>query len=334
MKKLFLIVSLLIGLIGCSQENKKSMNTDINSSNITEKVAEQVKRFPKEPVYQVFVKNSLCVYELLVNDYPIANEREYGQLMTPFTINNAILKSGKQKITLRLYPAPAEYSRSGDVLSPNVSCNLEIEYVDKKDPEYKYIPVTKFELPTKDRMAGRDNDIAVPEFEGAGKKYYEITYEFDAQIPYENEGWSKGQDLTKLDQKLLEKKVVEFYNDYKDIYSNNKADLLAKHEYSSLVRDAIAEYMEKKDVRKIWEENIFKLSVKKEWLPFNYKIKYYGNGKIISLLQKSESDNRLIGESALAFTYKKNNSTNGRFIGVYLYLPEGKNLEDGLEVIR
>ena len=334
MKKVLIFSTLAISLLSCSQKKEKEMNMEITSSNIVEKINEQVKHYPKESVYQVYVKNSLCVYELLVNDYPIANEREYGQQMTPFIINNAILKSGKQKITLRLYPAPAEYSRSGDTFSPNTSCKLEIEYVNKKDPNYNAVAVNEFKLPTKIRMAGEHNDMAIPEFEGAGKKYYEITYEFDATVPYENEGWSKGQDLTKLDQNLLEKKTVEFYNYYKNIYSSNKADELAKNEYSSLLRDAVSEYMEKTDIKEMWDESRSNLSVKKEWLPFNYRTKFYGNGKIIALLQKSESDVRLAGTSALAFSYKEDGTTYGSFIGVYLYLPEGKKLEDGLEVIR
>lgn len=328
---------ILFVLNSCDGQNNKSMNTDINSLNITEKIYEQVKHYPKEPVYQVFVKNSLCVYELLVNDYPIANEREYGQLMTPFTINSAILKSGKQKITLRLYPAPAEYSRSGDVLSPNTSCTLEIEYVDNKDPEYKYIPVTKFELPTKVRMAGRDNDIAIPEFEGAGKKYYEITYEFDANVPYEIKGWSEGQDLSKLNQDQLTKKALEAYNYRKKIVENRDINAIAKQLYNPIKEQMISEYETKDYIKKAWDEyiEIYKNYSTFEFKPLiNYNKKFYGNGRLLNLEQSDLEINKR-GKSALWGRFKDNQQRTGsEYIRILLYLPEGKNLEDGLEVIR
>ena len=57
-------------------------------------------------------------------------------------------------------------------------------------------------------------------FIATGQPYYEYTFEFEAEVPYELEGWTKGQDLTKLDQKLLEKKALEFHNTYQKIYEN------------------------------------------------------------------------------------------------------------------
>ena len=62
---------------------------------------------------------------------------------------------------MRLYPAPAEYSRSGDVLSPNASCDLEIVSVDNKDQDYNAIPVAKFTLPTKVRMVEQRKKVSV-----------------------------------------------------------------------------------------------------------------------------------------------------------------------------
>ena len=182
-------------------------------------------------------------------------------------------------------------------------------------------------------MAGEKNDFELHEFEGEGKKYYEVSFYFNAQVPYENEGWSNGQDLAKLDQKLLLEKVLEFYDYYKDIYTDDKRDELAKNLYSYIKREAISQYYPEKNIKEIWDECERDLKVKKEWLPLNYSIKYYGDGKIISLLQSSKSDPRFRGESALGYKYKEDGYNYARFIGVYLYLPKGKKLEDGLEVL-
>ena len=338
MKNIFTVLSIiLMSIISCSQTDKKNMNEPVlTSNNYVETMLGQIKHFPKESVYQVYVKNSLCLYEVLVNDLPVARMFEYGQVMTPYDINDAILKSGKQKITLRLYPAPAEYSRSGDVLSPNISCNLEIEYVDNKDPEYKYIPVAKFKLPTKNRMAGRDNNIAVPEFEGAGKKYYEITYEFDAQVPYENEGWFEGQDLTKLDQKLLEKEVLKFYQNQWDLYNKKDVNGILSYMYKKEKEVRGSLYNTKEDLIKVLKSHREPIDLMhyKEQPIKDYKMVLYGNNKMITLELLSQ-DTNLRHESALWGV--NDDPIDGKtyyFNYRYLYLPKGKKLEDGLEIIR
>ena len=172
MRNLILLLSLLFSFLGCSQKSKQeNRNTDITADNIVEKISGQVKHYSSEPVYQVYVNNSLCLYELLINDSPIALMDEYSQKATPFYVNHAILKSGRQKITFRLYPAPAEYNNGKDVFSPNTKCSLLVRYYDNKNNNANGIEVAQFSLPTKIRMAGEKNDIEIKEFEGEGKKY-------------------------------------------------------------------------------------------------------------------------------------------------------------------
>ena len=337
MKNVILFFVSVVSFWTCSEKKVTivDQNGEITSSNIVEKINEQVKHYPKEPVYHVYVKNSLCVYELLVNDYPVAKMFNYGQMMTPFTINNAILKSGKQKITLRLYPAPAEYSRSGDVLSPNTSCKLEIEYIDNQNPNKQSSSVAEFKLPTKIRMAGEHNDMAIPEFEGAGKKYYEITYEFYATVPYVIDGWKKGQDLTKLDQKKLEKEVVKVNLNRKKEVEEKLINKIAASAYLPFKEQMVSEYETKEYITKSWKEyiEVYSNSTYKIQPLKDYKIVFFGNNKMVCLRQIS-NDIRLKEQSGLWGTYKLNGTTYSDFHYLYLYLPEGKKLEDGLEVIR
>ena len=133
--------------ISCSQtDHTKQNGTIINQPILTAEnyiptMLKEIKHFPKEPIYQVYVKNSLCVYEILVNDYPVAKSFNYGLEMTPYDLNNAILQSGKQKITLLIYPSTDEYGISGNVLSPNTSCKLEIvsvENINESHPNLDY----------------------------------------------------------------------------------------------------------------------------------------------------------------------------------------------------
>ena len=333
---------MVMSVISCSQNDKtKQTTTEKNELTLTAEnyiptMLKQIKHFTKEPIYQVYVRNSLCLYEILVNDFPVAKSFNYAQVLTPYDINNAILQSGKQRLTLRIYPAPEEYSRSGDLLSASTTCNLEIENVDNADPNHPVAPVAEFKLPTKIRVAGKNRDVELPEFEGEGKKYYEISYEFDAAVPYKNEGWSRGQDLNNLDRKKLEEAALTFYQNQWNLYKSKNADKV----FSYLSRK------EKETTQASYDDEQALLKIKDAYMkPFRiesfvleplqrYDCKIYGGGKLISLQQKS-TDPRLRANSALWGKYKNEKGTTiANFRNYYLYLPEGKNLEDGLEVIR
>lgn len=66
----------------------------------------------------------------------------------------------------------------------------------------------------------------------------------------------------------------------------------------------------------------------------DYKMVFYGDGKAVALEQNSMII-QLRGYSALGAKYKTEmGSTLGDMSQLILYLPPGKNLEDGLEIIR
>jgi hypothetical protein len=67
----------------------------------------------------------------------------------------------------------------------------------------------------------------------------------------------------------------------------------------------------------------------------NYKLVYYGDNKIVAFEQKS-MDKKLRGQIAIWAKFKFNGEKSIRtyFPNLYLYLPQGKFLQDGLEIIR
>ena len=339
MKKYFLYSGILfINFWACSQKKENTMN-DITEKNIVDKITAQVKRYPKEPFYYVYIGNSLCIYEFFVNDLPIEKHYEYSQIGTPIYINNGILKSGRQKITYRIYPAPKEYNEGKDVFDFETEFNVKV-YVndnarDLRIGEEKLI--LKHEAPTKIRMAGRDNDIEMKEFVGKGQKYYEHTFYFDAEIPYENEGWSNGQDLRKLDQKQLERAVIDFYLDRRKEIEKKDLDAIARRVYTPLKEQFIAEYSDKASINIAWTEELVYAykSPTYQLQPFkDYKMVFYGDGKMVALEHDNPSDARLRGQSALwGLFIDKEGVQRADFNGIKLSLPQGKGLNE-LKAVR
>ncbi|MBF7092013.1 hypothetical protein IUY40_10730 [Flavobacterium sp. ALJ2] len=336
MRKLLVLFGILSVVFACGQEknpiNTKIMNIqypEINATNFVSEIAKQVKRYEKEPMYYMRINKSNCVVEVLVNDYPVHKNYELSNYATPIAINRAILKSGEQTFTYRLYPVgdliKEEYGEGDTVttLTDNTAIAISIIKMDNgsektlEDEEVimKHVSLTD--------AKGR--------FIASGKPYYEFTFTFNAQVPYANEGWSKGQDLSKLDQKLLEAKAVAFYKEYGKTYENKDADLLMKLKFGTEKRNAIANYkklggindLEKELLTDVKSNNIKILPIE------NYKMVFFGNNRIVFLLSNSL---KLGYRGFGALMVDTDEST--LMPGVYLYLPEGKKLEDGLYMIN
>jgi hypothetical protein len=337
MKKLFFLIVVFVFVFACGQEKKQSINIntmntqypEINSNNFEQRLSNTVKHYDKEPMYYMRINKINCLIEVLINDSPVHKDYELSNYATPLEINHAILKSGEQKLTYRLYPIgnllKENYGEGNTVttLTNNTSISISIIKMDNKGEkrlEDEEIVMKHLSL----------ND-AKGNFIASGKPYYEFTFSFNAQVPYENEGWSKGQDLTKLDRKLLEKKVVEFYKEYGKTYETKDADLQAKVNFGKEKRTVIALYRKSNDINDLCKEYQSDLNEKNlKALPLqNYRMTFFGNNRII-FLQSNSLKLGYRGYSALLV--KSDDSTT--MPGIYLYLPEGKKLKDGLYMIN
>ena len=347
MKNLIITFS-MFSLFACKQEvNQKTateksskkinimQNPDINSKNFVSKIFEKVKHYPKEPIYYIRIGKANCVIEVLVNDYPVHNDYELSNYATPIEINHGILKSGIQKLTYRLYPIGdlMKENYSGDsptvtTLTDLTSVNIKIIQMDNKGEKKFKDEVLVIEHNSQNDKNGN--------FIASGKPYYEYTFEFIAEVPYELEGWTNGQDLTKLNQKLLEDKALEFHEIYQKVYENQDGDALAKIEYNAIKRQSIMYYQNEIDINEMWEDISKMLYVKS--ITFNqinnYKKVFFGNKKILMLMQNS-LDIEYRGLGMFHMNYDKiDGSKTFMLAGLDLYLPKDKKLEDGLYIIE
>jgi hypothetical protein len=341
MKIIIIYLTLITSIIACKKTSTNYKETDMTNNKLTKDnyvatMLKEIKHYPKEPIYYFYVGNSLCVYEILVNDFPIQKSYKYEQQATPIYINIGILKSGKQKITYRIYPAPKEFNGDSDVFDSETEFNVTVYVNDNATGlevgEEKLI--IKHNAPTKIRMGGSSNDIAVKEFAGKGKKYYEHSFYFDAEVPYENIGYTNGQDLRKLNQKDLESAVIKFYQKQWKIYNDKNTDDLFFYLYIKEKELRQSMYEEKKELEQNLKEYLEPLALK-NYKPEplkDYKMAFYGDGKMVALEQTS-MDIRLRGEGAL---WGLDNDPKGRtayFHYRYLFLQQGKSLNE-LQVVR
>ena len=302
MKKVYLL-AIAILLFNCH-----------NAQNTGEMKIQQI---PLEKQITYGISLSMRVpYELYIND--IKADFHYVGANSGVDMNPYILKNGKYKVKLRIFPAFKAGEKlivSKDIKNSNISFD---SYIRNKETNeilnYNSIP-----LPI---VAPKED---VP--------YFEQEWDVElTELPYELEGWSKGQDLRKWDKKELEKKVVAYYQKLWSILNNGEGE-----KYVEVWKKADQElfsyyYTTQERYLKLVENTIEDVEeyCKGTMIPLeDYEMKLYAEGKLVCLERKThtrEFNNHspldIKGWSPLISKGEKSGAAD---YPVKLYLPEGSN---------
>ena len=275
----------------------------------------KIQQIPLEKQITYIIALSMRVpYELYIND--IKADCDYVGANSGVDMNPYILKNGKYKVKLRIFPAfkaGEKLIASKDIKNSNISFGSYIrnrETDEILNYEDKLLPIT---APT----------IDVPYFEQEWE--VEIT-----DLPYELEGWSKGQDLRKWDKKELEKKVVAYYQKLWKMLNDGDGERFMKLWEKADDENAIYDYDTEIDEANKSEIADIKKHCVNRMIPLeDYEMKLYAEGRLVCLERKThtrEFNNYfpldLKGWSPLV---RKGQVRGGAEFPVKLYLPEGSN---------
>ena len=301
MKKVYLL-AIAILLFNCH-----------NAQNTGEMKIQQIP-LEKQITYMIDITTNIPVI-VYVNDIK-ASELNM-PLGTAIDLNPYVLKNGKCKIKLQIFPL----FRRGDTLvtvENIMRCNLFFgSYIRNKET---------------DEILNYKADVALPIV--APKEdvpYFEQEWEVElTELPYELEGWSKGQDLRKWDKKELEKKVVAYYQKLWRILNNGEGerymDLWKQADQELMFYDYETDYdsiykEESEEIKKNCTDNMIYLE--------DYEMKLYAEGKLVCLERKTHtrefnnySPLDIKGWSPLI---RKGRKSGAEDFPVKLYLPEGSN---------
>ena len=298
MKKIHLL-TIIILLFNCSNAQKKM----------------EIQQIPLEKQITYGISLSMRVpYELYIND--IKADYDYVGANNGVDINPYVLKNGKYKVKLRIFPAfkaGEKLIEFDDIEKSNISFD---SYIRNKETNeilnYNSIP-----LPI---VAPKED---VP--------YFEQEWDVElTELPYELEGWSKGQDLRKWDKDKLEKKVVAYYQKLWHILNNGEGE-----KYMNLWKKADQELMfydYETDYDSIYKEESeeIKKNCTNNMIPLeDYEMKLYAEGKLVCLERKTHTKEfnnysplDIKGWSPLIRKGKKSGAED---FPVKLYLPEDSN---------
>ena len=313
----FFLILLMIYLTACSQEKKETMKTsrDIYS------LYKEIKKYNEEPMYKLILTSSECSFYVLVNDIPLY--KFFGQSggvgATSLPMNWNIEKSGKQKITIKMYP---KYNADTKEVDKNLGVNAGVKFSIEKEINQEDETILEFNTPFKDFDGKGGGGFLYPE-----RTYYEETIFVDLAVPFEISTLNDAQKLyTDNSEKLkqLEKEAVSKYNQIRHIYMTGTKDELASINYGKEKRIAQQLYYNKEEIKNGWDNDYqFRTDSNLEFFDLkpveNYKMTFYAEGKLVCLEKINNKKSALWG----GFKRKDKDVGTTTYIIVYLYRPNG-----------
>jgi len=257
-----------------------------------------------EPYYMIDFSASDCMFEIRVNDIPMITMNIEGQAATKIPINQAISKSGKQEITIKVLPLHGKSS-----LSSATQLNYTIQLYEVFNNYFNFNKQLEgYESPK------IDEEKVVP--------LLTDTTTFDAEIPYQlRDYWKDGQDLNHTDD--LNLKLRNAYLSLGNIINEDNYDLFSKKMANREFNMATSMYLSDKASKSRLNGliNDFKNGFDTISLSKKAATIYSAYGKKVALKKPN-------GEPALSFINKESNEE--LMLDIEFYLPEGS---DQFEII-
>ncbi|WP_375563510.1 hypothetical protein ACE1MK_06760 [Tenacibaculum maritimum] len=301
----------LVVFISCISCNSKTHQVAIQELVPTQQVA-------KEKQYRYYIGLGVYLpFELYVNDILI----KYGTtgVSSAVELNPWLLRNGTHKVTIKFFPDVGGHTvvnMGKEQLPYRIDFN-KVVINESRD-------IVKQEKAIKLPLLTKDEDLP----------YFEQSWDIEiTDLPYVLEGWSNGQDLSKWDQEVLEKKVVAYYEKLRRILNNGDANTwMSNFTRRRKEETNVFDYeYDKENIRDSFEENSKKIReyAKGNMIPLeDYKMKVYGkNNQLVTLERnatngfRSHMGTNIKYMSPIMFDYE------GAIRGypVKLYLPKGSD---------
>lgn len=249
---------IMVVSFGCT---KKSNNKEIEMERKIE---------ANQPMYELAIDARGCYFEVYINDVPVYFHYNVGATAFRLPVNSFIPKSGDQRISLKMFSVI-----EGKPLPVGAEVSLTIDEYPKGEARERK---TKFSYKT-------------PAIESKNSGSFANEKSFVANVPYELIDWKQGVDLTKEDHVIVMKELEKKYVEYTDAFKN--ADLPKYKQLTKLRQDNVFTSMYYSKEQREQAENAYVSGVqnnKVKLFPLeNYKMVFYGNGKLVGLQKNGDA---------------------------------------------
>ncbi|KFF16462.1 hypothetical protein IW22_22740 [Chryseobacterium sp. JM1] len=258
----------------------KNQDKEVNRKMLD--IYQQVKIADDHPRYEIEFSQDACGYEILINDVPVHRYLLSGSVNEQrIPVNDHILLSGKQEITIRLFPPMLSDGSWSPVLVDASRFKIKVIHRQNNGPLEDDQSVFEFNT---------SNQTRTEKFQASGQKFFEFKGVFNAKVPYQLEGWRHSKDLSKENQDQLLKEAVAAYNSFRNVLIKKDTKAYASLMYDKEVELAKAFYWNMAaDSEERWNEMSSIILEKREILPLKgFKMVLYAGGKIVALQPTDE----------------------------------------------
>lgn len=328
MKKLILSTIIITSFMACSQNKSQIMqNPQITADNIVDEITKEVKHYPSEKMYGLEYSNDNCYFEMFIDGiraYKKSNKVIAGTAAVE--TNHLLFKSGKHTVSYKMYPM-YKSEESGKTLSTFIDetvLEFSLYSFDKRNKGADDVEYLKYEVPKIETKV--TPDYSTFKFEGAGKTFYEGSFDINVDVPYElHPPFENAQDLRKMDKKDLETKLFAKYKEVWNVYQNKELDNIARLEYDALKNLYVSNYESKETIQENWDVfyKVYKSSSFEMQPIEKYKLEFFADGKMAALMLDT-TDNRFRGNTALWAKVDYDGGLRPLFLNFYFYLPQGE----------
>ncbi|MCD9622228.1 hypothetical protein LVJ99_14885 [Tenacibaculum maritimum] len=299
----------LVVFISCISCNSKSHRVAIQELVPTQQIA-------KGKQYRYYIGLGVYLpFELYVNDILI----KYGTtgVSSAVELNPWLLRNGTHKVTIKFFPDVGGHTvvnMGKEQLPYRIDFN-KVVINESRD-------IVKQEKAIKLPLLTKDEDLP----------YFEQSWDIEiTDLPYVLEGWSNGQDLSKWNQEVLEKKVVAYYEKLRTILNDGDAERWFKLDEKRDIEIDVFDYSSPETIQREFDKNSRRIReyAKGNMIPLeDYKMKVYGkNNQLVTLERnatngfRSHMGTNIKYMSPIMFDYE------GAIRGypVKLYLPKGSD---------
>lgn len=259
-----------------------------------------------KPEYWLFLHSNDCSYIITLDDMPIYTDYNEGSMKSlSIPLNNFILENKKHELKVLILPKIDGNYNLNHFLEDNFSLNIKVSRTENKKEDIVF-----------------DKKVSNSE---QNQSLKQIIIPFESEVPYKLKGWVNSVDLTKQDSENLRKEVESFYREMMDDYRNKNIESIERKYYKRQLENAQSFYLSKKEDSEKLVAEINKDVNKEQNLNLeNYKLVFYGNGKVVGLIR---TDGEFLGKSAFL------GLTDEDFY-IYSLLLHRPNANGELEVIR
>jgi len=328
MKKILLALLVVVNLTGCTGgKTQVNQNPDILEDNLADEISRHIRHYPSEKIYMLGYSNDKCNVDLYVNGIKLSKAFNKTLGNSGIEINPFLFQSGKCKVSFKMYPLgkSKEYDEVFKTFVDDTNINLSLLSYDLKDENAADKEYITYTLPKKKEEVAKG--YFREKFDGAGKTFFEDSFEFDIDLPYRSKPpFEDAMDLSKINKSDLESKLLKKYQEVWNVYRNKEYDNIARLEYHSLKDLYVSTYESKENVSKniktlfkqIYKNSSFEMQPIKK-----YKLAYFAGGKLAALMLDT-NDNQLRGNTALWAKVNYDQGIRAIFLNRYFYIPAGE----------